>query len=248
MISNALPARKKLLAASITSLALSTHAASGFRDAPGIVGSQFDMAGKDYLVAVVEGAATGMGQGADSGSPLWSRIEAQVAIQGTEQREIYAPVRAQAREDAQEGFWSEDALEGYLDAIEMPRARYQEMAHVDLNSARPTMENWITASLYLSGDGGVSARNWYRQQAMSRAIILEIRAISEIRSGNGVSGASPMVNLALQIAPPEAASAQVTKSFIVSRPTEVTKQPDKSIAQIITTLVQEDPVDDPQSP
>lgn len=230
-----MPAFNKLLiSTSVAAATLLGHSASGLSEATSEFSWHFDVVGKTYLAATVEGAAQGLRERGSFDIALSRRVARAVAGQGDEIRTAFAPVRARARRQAISGMWSEAALEGCLQALEMPREKYESVIESARVRGGDVDLSYLGASLYIREDGGRSAIDWYRQQAMMRVVEVEIMA-AEISSHPAQDTGSPIVSASLKMKAPEAPSTEVANGFFEPR-TEVPERAEsgKSLTEILS--------------
>lgn len=132
----------------------------------------FDTVGKIFLVATVEGAAEGMRASGWDGSQMDARISAQLRRQSDEMRRVMTPVRDKARDEALSGGWSEEALDGYLAALEAPIAAWRPLVLAAREAGHGAV-NELSLSAAIEASSTGSAVTDYRNQAIARAILVE---------------------------------------------------------------------------
>lgn len=137
----------------------------------------FDTLGKNYLVATVDGAADGLRARGWDNPAISARITRQIYKQSPEIYRAMDDVRARAKAAALAGDWNEQALEGYLEAIEVSAEQWRGLARTarqygDVDAATLTAAISARDSADLAGAGG------YRLQAMARGIEVEMATLN----------------------------------------------------------------------
>lgn len=225
---------KLLISTSVAAATLFGHSASGFSEASTDFSWHFDVVGKTYLAATLEGAAQGLRERGWFDIGISGRIARATAGQGREIRAAFAPVRARARNQAISGKWSEAALEGYLQALELPREKYESAIDKARVRNGEVAHSYLRATLYIEENGGRSAVDWYRQQAMMRVVEVEEIAAeisSERLHGDGV----PIVSASLQMKAPDAPAAEVEKGFFTPKTAAPERaETGKSLSEILS--------------
>lgn len=136
--------------------------------------------GKNYVIATVEGAAKGLEARGWSNASMQGRIALQVAKQGVETRAAISDIRNQALSEALSGKWSEEALEGYIQALEAPIAQWRALAVQARDLAEAVDRTRLNGKRALSAqwEQGAAPVDWYRAQAMARGMEVELDAIA----------------------------------------------------------------------